>query len=272
MPKRPQTFQLNRKASRSIADARAQNSSQRGYNSRWRKARLIFLKKYPLCATCQKSGEIVPATVVDHIRPHEGDYQLFWDRDNWQSLCRRCHNKKTVKHDGGFGNAKSIPEWLQPSNIPLKIICGPPGSGKSTYCKMNAAQNDIIIDLDEILADLENVPIHQTSAKFLNEALRKRNDLLSSLSIMSGRKAWFIVSAPTAEERELWAALLMPQEIIVLVTPPLICAERVQRDNRRVGKMDRSISVIGIWWEKYTQRQGDTLIQSFELPKGEGRV
>ena len=31
MPKRPQTFQLNRKASRSIEDARAQNSSQRGY-------------------------------------------------------------------------------------------------------------------------------------------------------------------------------------------------------------------------------------------------
>ena len=32
------------------------------------------------------------ATVVDHIMPHKGDNTLFWDRDNWQSLCKRFHN------------------------------------------------------------------------------------------------------------------------------------------------------------------------------------
>ncbi len=43
------------------------------------------------------------ATVVDHIVPHKGDQQLFWDTRNWQSMSKPCHDKKTAKEDGGFG-------------------------------------------------------------------------------------------------------------------------------------------------------------------------
>ena len=38
----------------------------RGYDSRWRKARALFLKQHPLCAFCLAEGKVVPATVVDH--------------------------------------------------------------------------------------------------------------------------------------------------------------------------------------------------------------
>jgi len=44
------------------------------------------------------------ATVVDHIKPHRGDKTLFWERSNWQALCKQCHDIKTAKEDGGFGN------------------------------------------------------------------------------------------------------------------------------------------------------------------------
>jgi 5-methylcytosine-specific restriction endonuclease McrA len=37
-------------------------------------------------------GEIVPATVVDHIKPHRGDPELFWDASNHQALCKHCHD------------------------------------------------------------------------------------------------------------------------------------------------------------------------------------
>ncbi|WP_415405336.1 HNH endonuclease [Tateyamaria sp. SN3-11] len=33
------------------------------------------------------------ATLVDHITPHKGDTNLFWDRTNWQPLCITCHSK-----------------------------------------------------------------------------------------------------------------------------------------------------------------------------------
>ena len=50
---------------------------------------------HPLCAECQRHGRVTAATVVDHIIPHRGNMELFWDRDNWDSLCAPCHNKKT---------------------------------------------------------------------------------------------------------------------------------------------------------------------------------
>ena len=36
------------------------------------------------------------ATVVDHITPHQGNQNLFWDTNNWQALCKPCHDRKTL--------------------------------------------------------------------------------------------------------------------------------------------------------------------------------
>ena len=71
------------------------SAAERGYDSKWRVARARFLKKSPLCRKCLAEGRLVPATVVDHIKPHRGDKELFWDEDNFQALCARCHNEKT---------------------------------------------------------------------------------------------------------------------------------------------------------------------------------
>lgn len=70
-------------------------AAERGYDSRWRKARQMYLNRNPLCVMCREEGRLTPATVVDHIKPHRGDKTLFWDEDNWQSLCKQCHDKKT---------------------------------------------------------------------------------------------------------------------------------------------------------------------------------
>lgn len=88
---------------RSQADQQRGSSSERGYGSRWQKAREGFLRNNPLCAHHMERGEIMPATVVDHVIPHKGDKALFWDRANWQPLCKPCHDAKTAREDGGFG-------------------------------------------------------------------------------------------------------------------------------------------------------------------------
>lgn len=72
-----------------------ENASKRGYGSRWRAERALFLKRNPLCAQCRRTGRLTPATIVDHIVPHRGDMKLFWDRSNWQPLCKSCHDRKT---------------------------------------------------------------------------------------------------------------------------------------------------------------------------------
>lgn len=88
---------------RAADDQQRGSAAERGYGTRWQKARATYLASHPLCKQCDQRGLIVRATVVDHIIPHKGDQNLFWSRDNWQSLCKPCHDKKTATEDGGFG-------------------------------------------------------------------------------------------------------------------------------------------------------------------------
>jgi len=81
------------------------SAHKRGYTSAWRRYRQAFLFKSPLCVECDKRGQITAATVVDHIAPHKGNMNIFWDKKNHQSLCKRCHDIKTARKDGGFGRA-----------------------------------------------------------------------------------------------------------------------------------------------------------------------
>lgn len=79
------------------------------YGTAWKKARLSFLREFPLCAECQRQGRLTPANTVDHVIAHRGDMALFWDRNNWEALCRSCHSRVTASRDGGFGNANGKP-------------------------------------------------------------------------------------------------------------------------------------------------------------------
>ena len=75
----------------------------------WTDGRKAFLTLHPLCVECEAEGELMAATVVDHIVPHRGDPALFHDQHNWQPLCKRHHDRKTATEDGGFGNRKALP-------------------------------------------------------------------------------------------------------------------------------------------------------------------
>jgi 5-methylcytosine-specific restriction protein A len=84
-------------------DARRGSAADRGYGHKWRKARAAFLNQNPLCVECMKDDIVEAATVVDHIDPHRGDMTKFWNRKNWQPLCKHHHDKKTATQDSAFG-------------------------------------------------------------------------------------------------------------------------------------------------------------------------
>lgn len=69
----------------------------RGYTGRWNRERKIFLQHNPLCIECVHGRRAVPATEVDHIIPHKGNYELMWDVNNWSPLCKMHHSQKTGK-------------------------------------------------------------------------------------------------------------------------------------------------------------------------------
>ena len=71
----------------------------------WRdRLRPAQLLREPFCRECAKTARTehrpellrVRATDVDHVVPHRGNWQLFTDPKNLQSLCHACHSRKTM--------------------------------------------------------------------------------------------------------------------------------------------------------------------------------
>ena len=62
------------------------------YGRRWRTARKVWLAHNPYCVFCKKVGITRRATVIDHIIPHRFNTEKFWDKTNWQALCKLCHD------------------------------------------------------------------------------------------------------------------------------------------------------------------------------------
>jgi 5-methylcytosine-specific restriction enzyme A len=76
------------------------------YNTaRWQRLREAQLQAEPLCAMCHP--RLTPATVCDHIEPHNGDLAKFW-AGPFQSLCKRCHDSDKQRMEKGFKPRPSI--------------------------------------------------------------------------------------------------------------------------------------------------------------------
>ena len=71
------------------------SAAERGYEPNGAGQGSASCSAIPCAQTACRKGVLTPATVVDHIVPHRGDHRLFWDEQNWQPLCKACHDRKT---------------------------------------------------------------------------------------------------------------------------------------------------------------------------------
>lgn len=132
MPRAPETFRPHWVAKRASLPRfkqhqheRRGSARERGYDTRWQKARAAWLAVHPLCVCCRANGIAHPASVLDHIEPHKGDRQKFWDSTNWQGLCEWCDKnlKRSIENDWLRGRApaadlrlnRGATGWLHPA-------------------------------------------------------------------------------------------------------------------------------------------------------------
>lgn len=112
------------------------------YNLReWRRKSKQYRLNNPLCVHCERDGKVKASEVVDHIIDHKGDLESFWNIDNWQALCKKCHSKKTSQEN---------PEYIELKYAKTTIVCGSVGSGVDEYIKSLIKPNDVFIDYDSI--------------------------------------------------------------------------------------------------------------------------
>lgn len=119
------------------------------------------------------------------------------------------------------------PRLLKHSAIPLKIVCGPPCSGKTTFVSSVKAEGDWVIDLDDISKQLDPdfQPWTMREIESLRRAINVRNLMLAKLSAATSGRAWFIVAAPTIAERSWWK-LRLGGDVVLISTDAAECKRR----------------------------------------------
>ncbi len=63
---------------------------------RYVRERKNYMAAHPLCAECQRHGIVKKSAELDHIIPVHKAPQRFYDKTNWQALCRDCHILKSM--------------------------------------------------------------------------------------------------------------------------------------------------------------------------------
>lgn len=221
----------------------------RGYGSAWEKLRIVILRRDGgLCQVCKAGDRLNPGEIVDHIKPKtEGGTD---DPENLQTICKPCHTMKTALESARGGHHVQFePEWLPQSVVPVIVVCGPPGSGKSTYVQQRAIPDDLVIDVDVIASKLYKLPIYHATFDQRMVAIRFRNKLLASLADKSCgyRKAWLIVTAGREDKRAFWRRKY-GDRIVIMATPKMQCIDRVRNDERRPeGAKRRAVEAIYAW-------------------------
>lgn len=85
------------------------SAAARGYDAQWRRFRLSYLRRHPLCVECLEQQRAVEAVHVDHVIALEKGGAKY-DESNLQGLCPHHHSVKTCREDGGFGRDPKAPK------------------------------------------------------------------------------------------------------------------------------------------------------------------
>lgn len=160
---------------------------------------------------------------------------------------------------GELTNKKYCDKHLPLSKITL--ICGPPGSGKTTYVRKNARRGDLIFDLDWIWQSISGLPYLDKPDSLKPFVFCIRDAIYQRLTEESDlERAWIIVGAPTADERESLSERFKA-EVILLKVPLDICIQRIQNDEKRPNSAEIIRPWIERWWSQYGDREKDIVIQ-----------
>lgn len=170
--------------------------------------------------------------------------------DNLQPLCHECHSAKTAREDGRWGKRAAV-----------TIVCGPPGSGKTTYVRERMRWGDLVVDLDAIFVAISGLGWYEKPECLLPFAAEARDALLARLGQPSEvRHAWVIMSGARRADRQRLRSQLHGT-VVVLEVPGTECMRRIALDERRATMAPLWKDLVDRWWREYEPDDADERIR-----------
>ena len=181
---------------------------------------------------CLAMSKQTPATVVDHVVPHTGDSGLFWDVDNWQSLCKSCHDTKTW-----YETTKSpyLPKNIRPKSKDITLLFGAPCSGRHDW----ADKQDATIISIERIKDTIGHEHHK-----IPTCIATRNKLIET----KPNRVIIIEQLPNQKHRADWIGKLKAKSVM-MITPQHECIRRLRDSNR--PNIGGQVALIKQWFATF---------------------
>jgi hypothetical protein len=151
----------------------------------------------------------------------------------------------------------------------VNIVCGPPGSGKTTWVKGRIMEGDIVVDMDLLGEAITLQPPHRRSGRVLDLLIKMKERLITDAIAhhFSGKcyNVWIVTGGARAAEREnLQRRAGITSHVYVFEISPTDCAKHILRDKSR-GNVEPWIPLIRKWWDDYEPRESDIKIRYKDL-------
>ncbi|WP_395697968.1 AAA family ATPase [Methylocella sp.] len=155
----------------------------------------------------------------------------------------------------------SRPAWFRRSHVQTTIVCGPPGSGKSTYVRKRAFSGDLVVCFDTIADEMfgrqGNVRARAgLGVDQIADVLRRRNELIAQLFRPKAADrwimAWLTLSEPIGQHRQWWHDTL-GASVTLLTTPAHECLRRIEADAAAGDDRGNGAKAsVDMWWHSFT--------------------
>lgn len=131
--------------------------------------------------------------------------------------------------------------------VTVKIVYGPPASGKTTYVKKHSGTNALVFDFDLIMAAITNSPVHQINPALIDYVHNLRFDF-PRVAVENNIDTVWIISLHLTDELK---ALSNEHDVeyIKMLASRETCIQRIQNDEERPD-VDRWINVLDTYYDE----------------------
>lgn len=132
------------------------------------------------------------------------------------------------------------------------IVCGPPGSGKTTWANQRKRWGDVVVDIDTLFEAVTGLPWYEKPDALVPLVLELQEAALKWIARNPERfmNAFVITGGARKAQRERLAERL-EAEVIVLDVSPDECLRRIAADPRRGDKAQSWGPLVYKWWREY---------------------